>query len=242
MSWITSARNKLPGFLSEAYSGRGVEYTGRIGIPDIAIAEEARITTAPSLYSLGAASQIAPDRIERFLDTNWSVISRLFTDHGPWEGFDTKSGTAIKYQDHRPHPCSSSRWHRLCTGQHAALSRSRWIVRQASCHVCGRGRHGFPWHRRCKSFPGPVMAARLKCPRDHNSFRIEGRPLQNGRVTLTVPQTDGVNVSGGELHIRYRAAVPPRICAYYVAKDCVRPLCAAAICQRNICPVWCDAG
>jgi hypothetical protein len=64
-----AARNQLPGFLSEAYSGQGVEYTGRIGIPDIAIAGEPRITNAPSLYILGVASQIAPDKVERFLET-----------------------------------------------------------------------------------------------------------------------------------------------------------------------------
>ncbi|MCC7299498.1 MAG: hypothetical protein IT583_00260, partial [Verrucomicrobia bacterium] len=50
-----STRRKLPGFLSEAYSGNGVEYTGDIGIPDVAVTDHPRITNAPSLYTLGVA-------------------------------------------------------------------------------------------------------------------------------------------------------------------------------------------
>ncbi len=201
------ARNKLPGFLSEAYSGQGVEYTGRIGIPEMAIAEELRITTAPSLYPLGAASQIAPDRIERFLGTNWSVISRLFTEHGPWEGFDTKSGTAITYQT-TAHTLAL-----LLGGIGSAPDNMRRYLE-------GKGLNDklLAWYApgNAMDFLAPDMqivswtsdGSPINFSRDKKSFRIEGRPLQNGRVTLTVPQEGGVNVSGGELHIRYRAKVP----------------------------------
>jgi len=202
-----AARNNLPGFLSEAYSGQGVEYTGRIGIPDIAIAEEARITTAPSLYSLGAASQIAPDRIEHFLGTNWPVISRLFTEHGPWEGFDTKSGTAIKYQ-------TTAHTLALLLGTIGSAPDAMWR------YLEGKGLYDklLAWYAAgdAMDFLAPEVqivswtsdGSPIKLSRDQHSFRIEGRPLQNGRVTLTVPQAGGVNMSGGELHIRYRAKVP----------------------------------
>ena len=33
---------------------------------------------------------IAPAKIEQFLAANWPVVSKLLTDHGPWEGFDAK--------------------------------------------------------------------------------------------------------------------------------------------------------
>ena len=48
----------------------------------------------------------------------------------------------------------------------------------------------------------------IQFTRGESSFHVEGRPLQTGCVTLTVPQAEGVNLSGGELVIRYRAASP----------------------------------
>ncbi len=93
-----SGRNRLPGFLSEAYSGNGAEYTGQIGISDIAVIDTPLITDAPSLYSLGVAYTLAPNRIERFLEEHWPRISGLFTGHGPWEGWNTSTMEVIPYQ------------------------------------------------------------------------------------------------------------------------------------------------
>jgi hypothetical protein len=81
-------RHGLPGLLSEAYSGKGTEYTGLIGIPEMAVTDHALNIHAPSLYSLGVAYSIAPEPVEDFLREHWPYISRLFTDHGPWEGWD----------------------------------------------------------------------------------------------------------------------------------------------------------
>ncbi|MGO9587907.1 MAG: hypothetical protein ACLP2Y_17140 [Limisphaerales bacterium] len=200
-------RNRLPGFLSEAYSGQGVEYTGRIGIPDIAIAEEPRITNAPSLYTLGAASQIMPDRMEHFLETNWPAISRLFTKHGPWEGFDTKRRTAIKYQT-TAHtlalilggigsaPDNMQRYLEF-KGLYGNLL--AWYAPGNAVDFLSPETQIIPW----TSDGSPIHLSR-----DGNSFRIEDRPLRNGRVTLTAPQASGVNLSGGELLIQYRASAP----------------------------------
>ena len=93
-----SGRSNLPGFLSEAYSGNGTEYTGLIGIPDLAVTDKPLITHAPSLYTLGVAYTIAPEKIERFLEEHWQTVSGLFTSHGPWEGWDTSKNKIIPYQ------------------------------------------------------------------------------------------------------------------------------------------------
>jgi hypothetical protein len=93
-----SRKHGLPGFLSEAYSGKGAEYTGRIGIPDLAVIDTPLITHAPSLYTLGVAYTIAPAKVESFLQEHWPMISGLFTSHGPWEGWDTATNRVIPYQ------------------------------------------------------------------------------------------------------------------------------------------------
>src|SRR4051794_11723574 len=91
-------RHHLPGFLSESYTGVGVEYTGRVGIPEITVSPRPRITDAASLYTLGAAATVAPEAIERFLAANWPVVSGLLTDHGPWEGFNVTKQEVIRFQ------------------------------------------------------------------------------------------------------------------------------------------------
>ena len=55
-----AARKKLPGFLSESYTGNGTQYTGNVGIPEITVSPNPRITDAASLYTLGVAYQVAP--------------------------------------------------------------------------------------------------------------------------------------------------------------------------------------
>lgn len=93
-----SYRHGLPGFLSESYSGNKTEYTGAVGISELAVTKEPRITDAPSLYTLGVAYQIAPDAVEAFLAAHWAIIEQLLTDHGPWEGYKTSTGTPIRFQ------------------------------------------------------------------------------------------------------------------------------------------------
>ena len=93
-----SLRHQLPGFLSESYTGEGARYTGDVGIPDIAVTTMPRITCSASLYSLGVAYMIAPDQVERFLAANWPTISKLLTDHGPWEGFNLAKQEVIDVQ------------------------------------------------------------------------------------------------------------------------------------------------
>ncbi len=60
-------QHQLPGFLSESYTGDGVQYTGSVGIPAITVAPKPRITDAASLYTLGVAYSVAPEQVEGFL-------------------------------------------------------------------------------------------------------------------------------------------------------------------------------
>src|SRR5262249_20432136 len=85
-------------FLSESYTGDGTQYAGAVGIPDITVSPRPRITDAASLYTLGAAYTIAPEQVERFLAASWPVVSRLLTDHGPWEGFNVSKQEVIRFQ------------------------------------------------------------------------------------------------------------------------------------------------
>ena len=93
-----SRRNGLPGFLSESYTGVGVQYTGAVGIPEITVSPRPRITDAASLYTLGVASTIDRGAVESFLSENWPVITSLFTDHGPWEGYNIALREPIRFQ------------------------------------------------------------------------------------------------------------------------------------------------
>ncbi|MBT3191616.1 MAG: hypothetical protein HN341_03585 [Verrucomicrobia bacterium] len=93
-----ATRHGLPGFLSESYSGDEAQYTGAVGIPELAVTKEERITDAPSLYTLGVAYQIEPAAVEAFLGKNWSTIEKLLTDHGPWEGYKTSTDAVIEFQ------------------------------------------------------------------------------------------------------------------------------------------------
>ena len=93
-----SNSNQLPGFLSESYTGHDTEYTGHVGIADVAISDQPRINDTPSLYTLGVVSMYKPTQMELFLKKNWETISSLFTDHGPWEGYAKHSNSAIEFQ------------------------------------------------------------------------------------------------------------------------------------------------
>ena len=93
-----SARHGLPGFLSESYTGNDTQYTGAVGIPELAVTKVKRITDAPSLYTLGVAYSIDPAGVEALLAANWPIIETLLTDHGPWEGYHTTKKSAIEFQ------------------------------------------------------------------------------------------------------------------------------------------------
>jgi len=93
-----ATKRGLPGFLSESYTGDGVQYTGSVGIPEITVSPKPRVTDAASLYTLGVAYDVEPERVEGFLAANWPAISGLLTEHGPWEGYSIARKEPIRFQ------------------------------------------------------------------------------------------------------------------------------------------------
>lgn len=93
-----SRRHGLPGFLSESYTGIDAVYSGRVGIPDIAVDPLPRITDAPSLYTLGVAYQLDHRQMEQFFADRWPLIAGLLTPHGPWEGYNVTQKQPIRVQ------------------------------------------------------------------------------------------------------------------------------------------------
>ena len=116
-----STRHKLPGFLSESYSGEGVQYTGSVGIPEITVSPLPRITDAASLYTLGAAYSVAPEKIEQFLAANWPRISE--PAHRAWTvgGAQRSEPGGDSIPDHGPYPVTGPGIARDRVGPHEGL-------------------------------------------------------------------------------------------------------------------------
>ncbi|MEI7850598.1 MAG: hypothetical protein WCH86_02070 [Kiritimatiellales bacterium] len=200
-----STRHKLPGFLSEAYSGKGVEYTGDIGIPDVAVTDQARITDAPSLYTLGVAYSIAPDKIEAFLSKHWKTINRLFTDHGPWEGYNTTKNEVIKFQT-TAHTLAlilggigsaEENMQRYLTWQGVTSLSKVQGGESVAVDLLSGGARWISW--------SPV-GDQLESRHWRNGFRICADAVRNGAVTVKLPKAK--SLSNGALLIRYRSAKP----------------------------------
>ena len=198
-----AARHKLPGFLSEAYSGNGVEYTGDIGIPDVAVTDQPRITTAPSLYTLGVAYSIAPDKIEAFLAANRRKIEKLFTDHGPWEGYNTAKGEVIKFQT-TAHTLAlilggigsaEENMQRYLTWQGVTSLSKVQGGESVAADLIGGIAQRISW----SPVGDPLNLVNWK-----SGFRIRGDAVRNGAVTIKMPKA--TSLSNGALLIRYRSA------------------------------------
>jgi len=200
-------RHGNPGFLSESYSGNGTEYTGDVGIPDIAITTAKRITDAPSLYTLGVAYMIAPAKIEAFLAHNWDAITRLFTDHGPWEGFKTSEQRPVKFQT------SAHTMSLILGGIGSGPENMRRYLkfRGLDKKLAEFYRSGEPVNLldpSVKLIAWTSAGDRLVPHRNGNFFQVRGESVRTGGITLIVPQEKGISLSNGILKIRYRAADP----------------------------------
>lgn len=202
-----ATRHGNAGFLTESYSGNGVEYTGDVGIPDIAVTDHQRITDAPSLYTLGVSYSIAPKKIESFLSSNWDVISQLFTDHGPWEGYNTSDKRVIEFQ-------TSAHTMSLILG---GIGSGHENMQRYLAH------HGLEQKLADFNKPGEAInlldssvqikswtssADPLEFAREPASIQIRGEKVHAGGITLTIPQEQGVSLSNGTLKIQYQASQP----------------------------------
>lgn len=201
-----ATRRKLPGFLSESYTGEGVQYTGSVGIPEITVSPKPRITDAASLYTLGVAYTIAPDRIERFLAANWPVVSTLLTDHGPWEGYNVTRREPIEFQ-------TSAHTLALILGFLGTGSEhmdrylaSRGLGERLATFYTPGGRADlssdetrvFAWTDK----EGPPLVS----TREGGTFRVRGDRLNRIGIAYVANRPGGVNLSGGRLGLRYRSS------------------------------------
>lgn len=199
-----STRHELPGFLSESYSGNGVEYTGRIGIPDAAVTDQARIIDAPSLYTLGVAYDVAPDQVEAFLSRHWKIIHRLFTAHGPWEGFNTTTNEVIKFQT-TAHTLAL-----ILGGIGSATDNMQrylaWRGIKSLSKVLGGDAIAADLLNDAQWISWSPLGDSLEGSRK-TGFHLRGDSVRQGAVTIKPPKP--VGLSNGALLIRYRAAKPP---------------------------------
>jgi hypothetical protein len=202
-----ATRRKLPGFLSESYSGEGVQYTGYIGIPEITVSPRPRITDAASLYALGAASMVAPEKVERFLAANWPIVSRLLTEHGPWEGFNTTKQEVIQFQ-------TSAHTFSLILGLLGTASDH--MKRYLDSRGLGpRLEAIFQPGERFEFFSGATQifawnnkGSPIRSAREKSSFHVKGDRVSDTGIAFVPARPGGVNLSGGLLSLRYRCAVP----------------------------------
>ncbi len=198
-------RHNLPGFLSESYSGEGVQYTGSIGIPEITVSPRPRITSAASLYTLGTAYTVAPDKIERFLAANWTVISTLLTDHGPWEGLNAARQEVIRFQ---------TTAHTLSLVLGLLGTGSSHMKRYLNSKSLGAKLEDvFRPGDGVELFPGEISifawddkGVPIHSTQEPGAFHVTSDRVSNAGIALVSTRSDGVNLSGGLLSLRYRCA------------------------------------
>ena len=200
-------RRGLPGFLSESYTGRGVEYTGTVGIAEIAVTPRPRIADAASLYTLGAAYGIAPAKIETFLADNWPVISKLLTDHGPWEGYNTSSNEVIRFQT-TAHTLSlvlgfigtgSEHMKRYLDSKNLSDRLMEIYPLGDAVDLLAEGIQVFAWSD---------QKAGMKTNREKSAFFVKGDRAARLGIAFVTPRPEGLNLSGGVMTIGYRSTQP----------------------------------
>ena len=204
-----SRRCGLPGFLSEAYSGNGVEYTRFIGIPDIAVTNRELITYAPSLYTLGVGYLIAPDKLMAFLDENWAEISKLLTDHGPWEGYNTRNNAPVRYQT-TTHTLSlilaalgsaDENMRRYLDWKGLTGALDELYKPGSTVDLLAMGAQPVAW---------TTDGSPITFSRDGAACRFKADFQGMGGIAFPVPQEQGISLAGGMLRLRYRCATDVR--------------------------------
>jgi hypothetical protein len=213
-----STRNRLPGFLSESYTGNGAQYTGEVGIPDIAVTASPRITSAASLYTLGIAYMISPGKIEQFLAKNWSEISKLLTDHGPWEGCNLQKQETISVQ-------TSGHTFSLILGLLGTGPENMRIYLASKGIGATLGEIYKPGGNvdflssENGAFAWGNDGANVKTTRSPEGFQVKTEKAERIGIAFVPKQNLGVDLSGGILSIGYRCGAPlDRI------KVCFKPL------------------
>jgi hypothetical protein len=200
-------RKGLPGFLSESYTGRGVEYTGHVGVAEIAVTPKPRLTDSASLYTLGAAYAIAPAKIEKFLADNWRIVSKLFTEHGPWEGYNISSKKVIKFQT-TAHTLSlvlgfigtgSEHMKRYLDSKNLSRRLMESYPAGEDVDLLAEGQQVFAW----SDEKGGV-----KSNREKSVLSVKGDRVARLGVAFITSRPEGLNLSGGLMTLGYRSRQP----------------------------------
>ena len=202
-----ATRHKLPGFLSESYSGEGVQYTGSVGIPDIAVSPLPRITDAASLYTLGAAYSITPDKIEQFLAANWPLVSKLLTEHGPWEGLKGTGQEVIRFQT-TAHTLALILGLLGTGSDHMKTYLDSKGLGPRLDQVFKPGEDIDLLSGETQVFAWNDKTSPIQTRRDSAVFHTHTDRLSNAGIAFVPSGTHGMNLSGGLLTLRYRSSVP----------------------------------
>lgn len=198
-----STRHRLPGFLSESYSGRGVQYTGSIGIPEITVSPDPRITDAASLYTLGPAYAVAPAALESFLAANWPTISTLLTDHGPWEGYDATNKVPITFQ-------TSAHTFSLILGLLGTASDNMKTYLESKGLAGGleevfrAGAGADMLSDAASAFAWDAKENPIESGREGPAFYVRSPRIAEPGAAFVAKDEDGVDLSGTLLTLRYR--------------------------------------
>ena len=200
-----ATRKGLPGFLSESYTGDGTQYTGTVGIPEITVSPRPRITDAASLYPLGVAYSVEPAKVESFLAANWPTVSKLITDHGPWEGYNVARKEPIAFQ-------TSSHTLALVLGLigRGSDDMNRYLESKglggklAAFFEPGEGTDllGGP----ASAFAWTTKGSTVDSGKQGGTFRVKGNDLTQFGIAFVAPDPKGFDLSGGVLTLRYRSA------------------------------------
>jgi hypothetical protein len=174
-----------------------------VGIPDIAVQTQDRITNAASLYCLGVAYSVSPVEVEQFFAANWTAISQLFTDHGPWEGHNVTQNKAIGFQT-TAHTLSLAVG-LLGTGPTNMKRYADFAKLSAglSEHFKAGAGHNF-LSGDSQIFAWTAKDAQVSSVRNGGSFGVNGEKIRSLGLAFVANAPEGANLSGCRLRITYR--------------------------------------
>ena len=156
---------------------------------------------------MGAAYVIAPEKIEKFLADNWPVISKLFTDHGPWEGYNISSKKVINFQT-TAHTLSlvlgfigsgSEHMKRYLDSKNLSRRLMESYPPGDAVDLLAEGVQVFAWSD---------QKAGVKSNREKNAFFVKGDRAARLGIAFITPRPEGLDLSGGVMTIGYRSTQP----------------------------------
>jgi len=195
---------RLPGFLSESYTGEGANYTGDVGIPEIAVSTMPRITHTPSLYTLGVAHMVAPEKVEKFLVEQWPLISTLITDHGPWEGYDATRQSPIRVQT-AAHTLSLILGLLGNGSDHMRQYLESRALDKRLDEVYPVGKPVDLLAGNTEIFAWTAKGDKVESERADNAFHVYGESLRQLGIACVPKGAGGVSLSGGTLTVGYQS-------------------------------------